>query len=271
MKSRYASVVLVVAIVLLGAFFLWQRPANAPTPDHENTMDNSAMLNSEPLYKVKTEEPAYFNTTKGFFAHPQEAGSYPGVVMVHEWWGLNDNIKDMARQLAGQGYNVLAVDLYNGEVASTSDRALQLVQGLDQATATKNLKAATSFLRAHNATKLASLGWCFGGGQSLQLALSGEPLDATIIYYGQLTDDKTKLAALKWPVLGIFGDQDTSVTPASVDAFQKAINDLHIQNEIHIYPGVGHAFANPSGANYAPEATKDAWAKTLEFLQRNLK
>ncbi|MBI2658620.1 dienelactone hydrolase family protein, partial [Candidatus Woesearchaeota archaeon] len=110
----------------------------------------------------------------------------------------------------------------------------------------------------------------FGGQMSLQLALN-EKLAATVVYYGSLETNATKLSVIKWPVLGIFGSLDTSIPVASVKEFEKSLNQLNIQNEIRIYEGVGHAFANPSGANYAPEQTKDAWEKTIEFLNKNLK
>jgi carboxymethylenebutenolidase len=134
------------------------------------------------------------------------------------------------------------------------------------------MRAATSYLRSHGASKIASLGWCFGGRQSIELAISGEKLDATVVYYGgNMATTTERLAPLKWPVLGIFGDQDQAIPVETVRAFETSLNTLGVPNEIHIYPGVGHAFANPSGMNYAPEATKDAWAKTVEFLRKNLK
>jgi carboxymethylenebutenolidase len=121
-----------------------------------------------------------------------------------------------------------------------------------------------------NSSRIASLGWCFGGGQSLQLALNSEehPLAATVIYYGNLVNDTESLSKIKWPVLGIFGDQDQSIPVDSVMQFEQALNEIGITNEIYIYPGVGHAFANPSGDNYAPKETADAWKKTLVFLEK---
>ena len=231
---------------------------------------NSQML--EPgKYEVFSSEINYFDGANGFFAEPKQQGSYPGVIMIHEWWGLNDNIKDTAKLLASEGYIVLAVDLYEGKVAATQDEARQFTSSLNQTRAIENMKAAKEYLRSRNAGKIASLGWCFGGGQSLQLALSSEQLDATVIYYGRLTDDKQQLSKIKWPVLGIFGEKDTGIPPEQVSKFDAALDSLNIENEIHIYPNVGHAFANPSGMNYAPKETKDAWGKTLAFLEKNLK
>lgn len=219
---------------------------------------------------VVTQEVQYFEDANGFLARPQESGSYPGVVMIHEWWGLNQNIKDMARELATQGYVVLAVDLYGGEIAATSDEARSLVSSLNQSKSIENMKAATAYLKTQNADKIASLGWCFGGGQSLQLSLSDD-IDATVIYYGNLVTEDARLSSLNSPVLGIFGDKDTSIPVSSVNDFDAALGRLSIENEIYIYAGVGHAFANPSGMNYAPIETKNAWDKTLAFLEKHLK
>jgi carboxymethylenebutenolidase len=205
----------------------------------------------------------------------QQQQKLPAVVMIHEWWGLNDNIKDMADELASEGYVVLAADLYNGEVATTPDKAMQLVGTVREnpEQAISNLQSAVQYLASLpnvNSSRIASLGWCFGGGQSLQLALNSEqnPLAATVIYYGNLVNDTNELSKINWPVLGIFGDQDQSIPVESVKAFERALNETGVTNEIYIYPGVGHAFANPSGDNYAPAETVDAWEKTLAFLKK---
>jgi carboxymethylenebutenolidase len=205
----------------------------------------------------------------------QQQQKLPAVVMIHEWWGLNDNIKDMADELASEGYVVLAADLYNGEVATTPDKAMQLVGTVREnpEQAISNLQSAVQYLASLpnvNSSRIASLGWCFGGGQSLQLALNSEqnPLAATVIYYGNLVNDTNELSKINWPVLGIFGDQDQSIPVESVNAFEQALNETGITNEIYIYPGVGHTFANPSGDNYAPAETVDAWEKTLAFLKK---
>jgi carboxymethylenebutenolidase len=214
-------------------------------------------------------------TTQGGVQEQQK--NLPAVVMIHEWWGLNNNIKDMANELASEGYVVLAADLFNGEVATDPSRARELSSsvGDNPEQAITNLQSAVQYLASLpnvNSSRIASLGWCFGGGQSLQLALNSEqnPLAATVIYYGNLVNDANEISKIKWPVLGIFGDQDQSISVESVNAFEQALNEIGITNEIYIYPGVGHAFANPSGDNYAPEETADAWQKTLAFLDKYL-
>jgi carboxymethylenebutenolidase len=226
----------------------------------------------------------YFDQAKGYLVYPimsnenktkNNNNTLPAVIMIHENKGLNDNIKNMANLLAKNGYVVLAVDLFNGEVTTDQNRSSELTQQVrdNQDIATANLKSAVKYaasLPNVNAEKIVSLGWCFGGAQSLQLALNSQdhPLAATIIYYGRLITDKTILSNIKWPVLGIFGDQDRSIPVDAVKAFELALNSSGITNEIYIYKGVGHAFANPSGENYAPKETQDAWQKTLSFLKK---
>jgi len=218
-----------------------------------------------------TENINYFKDVEGFLAKPEGIRPKGGVVMIHEWWGLNNTMREMAMNLAREGYVVLAVDLYKGEVTKNPERAQLLSSSVNQNEATDNLIAAVSYLRENeNVQKVASLGWCFGGGQSLQLALSDVPLDATIIYYGMLTSDKNRLAKIKWPVLAVFGDMDQLIPLENVNSFKKVLDELGVSNEVLIYSGVGHAFANPTGPNYAPVETRDAWDKTLLFLKSNL-
>lgn len=229
----------------------------------------------------------YYDQANGYLVYPSASnenksgnnnGTLPAVVMIHENKGLNDHIKNMANLLARNGYVVLAVDLFKGEVTTDRNRSSELTQYIrdNPDIATANLQSAVKYLASLpnvNEEKIASLGWCFGGAQSLQLALNSQdhPLAATVIYYGRLITDNATLAKIKWPVLGIFGDQDSSIPVDTVKAFESALNSNNIPNEIYIFKGVGHAFANPSGDNYAPTETKDAWDKTLSFLDKHLR
>jgi carboxymethylenebutenolidase len=237
----------------------------------------------------------YYDRSSGYLATPFSTGALannnnsrdetntklPAIVMIHENRGLNNNIKNMANTLAKEGYVVLAVDLFNGQVATTSEQARQLSSSVrnNPSIAIANLQSAVKYLSSLenvNASRIASLGWCFGGGQSLQLALHSEeqqkqqqPLAATILYYGTpLVTDKGELSKIKWPVLGIFGDHDQAIPLQEIEKFKAALNADGITNEIYIYKGLGHAFANPSGDNYAPKETEDAWHKTLAFLKK---
>lgn len=206
-----------------------------------------------------------------------DANKLPAVVMIHENRGLNEHIKTMADTLAKEGYVVLAVDLFNGQVALTQEDAGLLSGAVREnpAEAIANLQAAVRYLASlenADASRISSLGWCFGGQQSLQLALNTEPdypLTSTVIYYGRLVTDPQELSKIKWPVLGIFGDQDDSISVEDVRNFEGALNSIGIPNEIYLYEGVGHAFANPSRDSYAPAQTADAWQKTLAFLENS--
>jgi carboxymethylenebutenolidase len=236
---------------------------------------------------LQNETVNYYDQANGYLVYPSASnenksgnnnGTLPAVVMIHENKGLNDHIKNMANLLARNGYVVLAVDLFKGEVTTDRNRSSELTQYIrdNPDIATANLQSAVKYLASLpnvNAEKIASLGWCFGGAQSLQLALNSQdhPLAATVIYYGRLITDNATLAKIKWPVLGIFGDQDSSIPVDTVKAFESALNSNNIPNEIYIFKGVGHAFANPSGDNYAPKETKDAWDKTLSFLDKHLR
>ena len=223
-----------------------------------------------PLSVSIEENVEYFPGVSGYFARPEGAGSYPGVVMIHENRGLRPEIRTAAEDLAKEGYMVLAVDLLGSPVES-QEEARSLTANFKQEEGIQNMRAAAAFLRNQGATKVGSWGWCFGGRQSLELAMSGEKLDATVVYYGGgMATTTERLAPITWPVLGIFGDEDRAIPVEMVRDFETSLNTLGIENEIHIYPGVGHAFANPSNANHAPAETADAWAKTLDFLDTHL-
>lgn len=240
-------------------------------PDYNNENTNSEIF-VEGSYDIETIFVNYFNNTEGYLAKPNTEGQFPSIVMIHEWWGLNENIKTMAEKLASHGYVVLAVDLYDGSVATNSEEARQLIGSFNSENGIANMNSAVSYLQENNnSLKLGSIGWCFGGGQSLNLALNNDAMDATVIYYGQLITDKNRLSSIQWPVLGIFAELDNGIPIENVQQFETSLNELNIEHEVHIYPSVDHAFANPSGDRYAPEESKDAWQKTLEFLNTTLK
>jgi carboxymethylenebutenolidase len=180
----------------------------------------------------------------------------------------------MTRRLAGEGYQALAVDLYGGAHADNPDQAMKLMNAAMQnpAAAQENLKLAAAWLQGKGTQKLGVIGWCFGGGWSLgtTLLMPGK-IDGTVIYYGHLETDPAKLAAIRHPVLGLFGAEDQSIPADSVRAFESALKKQGTPVEIKIYDGAGHAFANPSGGNYRPDAAKDAWQRTTAFLARSLK
>jgi carboxymethylenebutenolidase len=251
--------------------------------NHTATLNNNTVSYSYNFYTNNTDvqlnssSVSYHDNVTGYLVYPENTQEkLPAVIMIHEWWGLNEHIKNQADVLAKEGYVVLAVDLYNGQVATDFNKAMKLSSSVrnDSAGAIENLQSAVSYVGSLdnvNASRVASLGWCFGGDWSLQLALnSTEPLAATVLYYGRPVNDTSSLSEISWPVLGIFGDQDQAISVDSVNQFASALNASQVTNEIYLYEGVGHAFANPSGDSYAPKETADAWQKTLAFLGRNL-
>ncbi|MEO1273374.1 MAG: dienelactone hydrolase family protein [Myxococcota bacterium] len=207
---------------------------------------------------------------KGYLAAPQ-GGSKAAVIVIHEWWGLNDNIRTMAEKLAGQGYMALAIDLYGGQVATTPQEAKAIMSTAMQSPkkGQENIQQAHAWLMGEGAQRVGSIGWCFGGGWSLQTALMGRS-DATVIYYGRLVTEEEKLSTLKTPILGIFGAEDQGIPVKSVKAFEATLKKLGKPHAIHVYEGANHAFANPSGHRYKPDAAQDAWGKTLAFLDKHL-
>lgn len=247
-----------------------EHDAPAPTPAAE----------AEPRVPVLEQELAYGEGVRsnliGYLAMPQDAAEpLPGIIVIHEWWGLNDNIKAMTRRLAGEGYVALAVDLYGGATAATPDAAQALMTAAvsDPDAARNNLRQAYDYLEKYAfAPRIASIGWCFGGGWSLQTALLyPDALDAMVMYYGQVITDSGRLRPLNVPVLGFFAAEDQSIPVRDVQEFRAALSELGKNAEVLIVPRVDHAFANPSGGSYNEQAASEAWATTLAFLERHLK
>ncbi|MDB4949178.1 MAG: putative carboxymethylenebutenolidase [Gemmatimonadetes bacterium] len=235
---------------------------------------------AEPRRPVTAAEVVYGTVdgrqVRGYLARPADAApgaALPGIVVIHEWWGLNDNVRMMTRRLAGEGYSALAVDLY-GSAAATPEQARGLMGGVmaNPAAAVSNLGEALKYLRAQGAPKIGTVGWCFGGGWSLETALHypGQ-VQATVMYYGRPVTDRARLAVLRAPVLGLFGEQDQGIPVDTVRAMEAAMHALDKDVELVVYPGAGHAFANPSGQAYRPISAADAWRRTVFFFNQQLK
>jgi carboxymethylenebutenolidase len=205
---------------------------------------------------------------KGALAKPGRKA--PAVLLIHEWWGLNDQIKAVAAELANQGYLALACDLYDGVVTTDAGKAGALMEAVDQAKARETLTAWVAWLRKSpdGNGKVATLGWCMGGGFSLA-ASTATPVDATVIYYGNVGATAEELAKLKGPVLGQFAEKDGWINHPMVDPFAANLKKLGKKHEIHWYDA-DHAFANPTGQHYDKADAALAWSRTLEFLKANL-
>jgi carboxymethylenebutenolidase len=201
---------------------------------------------------------------------PQETPA-PAVLLIHEWWGLNDQIKAVAAELArNHGFVALAVDLYGGEVADTREGARELMNQVEAEAARETLASWIDWLRAHDKTtgKVGTVGWCFGGGWSLNASIAA-PVDATVIYYGRVTRPAEDLQRLEGPVLGHFATEDQWINEDMVGRFAAEMEKAGKTLETHWYTA-DHAFANPSGARYDKEDAQLAWSRTLAFFSRHL-
>ncbi|HEY1768402.1 MAG TPA: dienelactone hydrolase family protein [Terracidiphilus sp.] len=218
--------------------------------------------------------PSGDSTGQGLLYLPHSAGRHPGLIVIHEWWGLNDWIKHEAAGYAAQGYVTLAVDLYHGKVADTPDLAHELSRGLPQDQGVRDLTSALKWLAARkdvDPSRLGAVGWCMGGGFAIQLAVAAPNLKAVAVNYGALPTDKSALAQIHAAVLGNFGGQDRGITPESVHAFEAAMKSLGKQDNVRIYPDAGHAFENPNNtAGYRPADASDALMRIDRFFAQIL-
>ena len=210
----------------------------------------------------------------GHFAFPSDMiEPLPAIIIVHDWWGLNDDTRNAASRLAAQGYMVLAIDLYGGETVSQMQaaRAKMISVVENPAVVESNLRQALDFVGVAGAPKKAALGWGFGGSWALNAAmLFPQQVDAAVVFYGQVSNDEEKLRAINAPVLGLFGARDRGITIETVREFEAAMQRLRKPLTLEVYPNAGHAFADPARNNYLPDVAEDAWQKTIGFLAANL-
>jgi carboxymethylenebutenolidase len=214
------------------------------------------------------------DTVQALIYTPEGKGPFPGILVIHEWWGLNDWVKEQASKLSDLGYVALAVDLYRGKVATTPDEAHEIMRGVPDDRAARDLHAAFEFLKSQPQVKkdrIASIGWCMGGGYSFNVALQEPTLTADVINYGHLATDSESLKKINASILGIFGGQDRGITVEDVKKFEQSMKQLGKKVEIVIYPNAGHAFENPNNkAGYRADDAADAWKRTVKFLAETL-
>ncbi|HHH27328.1 MAG TPA: dienelactone hydrolase family protein [Polyangiaceae bacterium] len=212
--------------------------------------------------------------SKAYLSLPTEGEPpRPSVVVIHEWWGLNQHIKHWSDRLAEAGYAALAVDLYGGEVATNPDEAMKLMKAVDPEAALATLRAALTYLGEApetKATERASIGWCFGGKWSLELALAEPELDAAVVYYGHVETSPERLSKLEAPLLAIFGNQDKGIPPEMVDRFEFGLEQAGDKRYTIKRYDAQHAFANPSSERYDQKAASAAWAEVQAFLKKEL-
>jgi carboxymethylenebutenolidase len=214
-------------------------------------------------------------TVTGTLYEPSGKGPHPAIVVIHEWWGLNDWVKEQASKLADQGYVTLAVDLYRGKVATNSDEAHELMRGVPEDRATRDLLAASNYLRSLknvNAEKVGAIGWCMGGGYALDLAVNDPKLAAAVINYGHLATEPETLKKINAPILGLFGGKDRGIPVESVQTFAAELKKLGKKVDVTVYPEAGHAFENPNNkGGYRADDAASAWDRTVKFFAQCLK
>lgn len=219
------------------------------------------------------EFPANGQTANGYLSIPPQ-GNGPGVVVIQEWWGLVDHIKDVCNRFAGEGFVALAPDLYHGKTTKSPDEAAKLLMELRIDEAEKDLSGAVQYLLEHDATtsqKVGVVGFCMGGALSLYTATKNANVGACVIFYGGFVNAKPDLPKLQAPVLGLYGERDKSVTPESVHQLEQQLKALGKKVDVIIYPNADHAFFNDTRpVVYYPEAAADAWQRTIEFLRSTL-
>ena len=237
-----------------------------------------ALVFAAPSFAAQESEVAYHGDIRGHLALPDdmaEKESVPAVVLIHEWWGLNDDIRAKAREFADAGYAALAVDLYNGENAGRDrDRARELAGNAraDMDAAFANLSAAFDHLRqipGVDSARLASVGWCFGGGWSYQIAKNDLGAKASVIYYGRFNPEDD-LSQMRAKIIGHFGETDRAIKVDDVRVFHANLKTASGDHEVFIYPNAGHGFANPENPSYHMESAEQARERTLEFLAKHL-
>lgn len=214
-------------------------------------------------------------TVNGYLALPEGGGKHPAIIVIHEYWGLNDWVKEQAQKYAAHGYVALAVDLYRGQVGTTPEEAHILMRGLPDDRGLRDLEAAFAYLASRpdvEPDRIGSIGWCMGGGWSIKLAEDQPKLAAFVVNYGSLPTDPAIIAKIKAPMLGNFGAEDKGIPSESVHVFESAMKAEGKSVDIKIYDGVGHAFENPNNkAGYRPEATADSQKRIDAFLAQYLR
>lgn len=208
----------------------------------------------------------------GYLARPDEPGRRPAVVVIQEWWGLNEHIKDVTRRFADEGFVALAPDLYHGQVTSEPDEARKLVMELDMAEAVREIQRAVDFLQGQEyvaGPKVGVVGFCMGGGLVLQTALAEEDLGAGVVFYGRPLSPE-EAGQVRGPILGLFGAEDGGIPVDAAQAMHAAFDEAGIENEIQVYEGAPHAFFNDTRDSYNEAAAADAWPRTLDWFRTYL-
>lgn len=218
------------------------------------------------------EFPSNGGTSHGYLATPAQ-GKGPGVLVLQEWWGLVGHIKNVCDRFAAAGFSALAPDMYHGKATTEPDEAGKLLMALNIGQAEKDLRGASAFLAQHSSTaKIGAVGFCMGGQLALFAATLDRNVGACVNFYGIHPNVKPDYARLSGPVLGLFAEKDQFVNPSVARQVDVEIKAAGKQSEIHIYPGVDHAFFNDERADvYNKAAADDAWKRTLAHFRAHLR
>lgn len=253
LESALAQVTLILVLLFVA------RPAFASPRNDSRTVSQTVTVSSDA------------GKAACYLARPADGKPAPGLMLVHEWWGLNDWVKRQADRFAARGYVALAVDLYRGEVASDAEHAHELMRGLTDERALADMRAAFAYLAGQKFTqggRIGAIGWCMGGGFALKLAIAEPRLACTVVCYGRPVTDVDQLRRIKGPLLGIWGETDRGI---DVPPFKKALSAVAVRAEHHVYPGAGHAFLNETNRRgYNRVEAEKAWKEIDQFLARNL-
>lgn len=260
-------------ILFFSALLFWGLN-NLPEPSFNNNLKGSRPVIMEKIKGKIVQYVSGKDTVSAYLSIPPGKAPFPALIVIHEWWGLNDWVKKNSDDFAENGYAALAIDLYHGKSANVPDEARKLSGSVQQEQALVDLKSAFDYLMNLadiDTNNIGVIGWCMGGGYSLRAALNIPGLSACVINYGRLINDTDLLKKINCPVLGIFGEEDKGIPPVDVKLFEKSLNEAGIKNKIIIYPGVGHAFMNPANTTLYNEAVSEkAWTETYSFLKNNL-
>jgi carboxymethylenebutenolidase len=216
--------------------------------------------------------PTNGGSASGYLAKPAQPG--PGIVVIQEWWGLVPHIEQVADRLAAAGLVALAPDLFHGKQTKSPDEAGKLMMSMRVEDAARDLAGAIAYVQTRpevTGNKVGTIGFCMGGALSLYAACRNPTVGACVVFYGGHPGVKPDLKALDAPVLGIFAERDTFVSPAVVANLDRQLTALGRRHEFHTYPGTSHAFFNDHRPEvYDAAAAADAWAKTIAFFRREL-
>jgi carboxymethylenebutenolidase len=221
------------------------------------------------------EFPANGDNAPGYLARPEGDGPFPGVVVIQEWWGLDDHIKDVTERFAAEGFVALAPDLYRGQVAAEPDDARRLAMELERDQAMLDIQGAVNYLLVQpivEPKQAGIIGFCMGGGLAMMMSYRGENVGAAVVFYGggvQPSDEE--LEAISAPLLGIYGEADGGIPVERVEEWDTRLHQFGVEHKMIVYPDAPHAFFNNERSSYRPDAAADAWQRTQEWFGRHLR